>query len=454
MKKTLLLAFFLLVCTFSYASHLRSGVITFERTSCLNNGVKITLTVYTNTSSSVAFGGDGLLDFGDGSNPILVPETAAIPRPDLGPNIGVAIFTYTYLYSMDGIYLISYNEPNRNAGILNMANSFQTEFCLKSNLVLGAVCVNSPQPTFAPVFQAALGSQFSVSLGSFAGGENEFLTYEKVVPARDRNLPVIGYESPETFQVNRLNGLVTWDTDAQDTPGEYTFAVKISKFVLLNDEFVFMGYVIVDFEVILSEQSGNNFVHDNELLDEYNRIEVSQGEEKTIRVFYESESASPSLTVYSELAEDLFSFTQYDSTHEGRNIKVAVVTVEPDASAIRSQPYLLTVRGKTSVSYEVSDINYLIYTDDIQEIPVYTGLEKDVANIQVFPNPTREKITIQLNRPGLSQVFFYSLQGTLVRRKTFEIETNVELHELASGIYICEVRRDNAVVQRIKVVKQ
>ena len=453
MKRILLLSLLSLVTSALYASHLRGGVITFERVSCTSNSIKITLTVYTNTSSAVVFGGDGQLDLGDGSDLVPVPVVAAIPRPDLGLNIGVAVYTYTHTFLTHGTYLISYIEPNRNGGIVNMTNSFETQFCLKSTLVIGAACVNSPGPVLAPVFKAPLGSQFSVSLGSYAPGINEFLTYEKIEPARERNLPVLNYEFPSTFQVNRLNGLVTWDTDVQDSPGEYAFAVKISKFILLNDEFIFMGNVIVDFQVILEELTDDNMIHDNQLLDEYNRIEASPDEEKTIRIFYETESATPALTVYSELADDLFSFTQYDSMHEGRNITVGVYTVEPDAASLRSQPYLLTVRGKTPGSPVVSDINYLIYTEDVQEIPVYTDVEKDVATIQVYPNPFKEHIIIQVNRPGISEALIYSMQGTLVKTKSFESEIDLPLSGLAPGVYLCDVRKNGISVKRIKLVK-
>ncbi|NJM24512.1 MAG: hypothetical protein HC859_02275 [Bacteroidia bacterium] len=70
--------------------------------------------MYTNTGSSVRFGGrqgeDDILDFGDGQR-ILVPETENTLRPDLGQNIGTASFTIFHTYPGNGSYIVSYREP-------------------------------------------------------------------------------------------------------------------------------------------------------------------------------------------------------------------------------------------------------------------------------------------------------------------------------------------------------
>ena len=105
-----------------YATHLRAGEITVERVDCGGLRYRITVTVYTNTiNTNVLFGGeDDWLDFGDGRR-MLVPETENTPRPDLGEGIATASFTIEHTYSGNGRYVISYSEPNRNAGVVNMS---------------------------------------------------------------------------------------------------------------------------------------------------------------------------------------------------------------------------------------------------------------------------------------------------------------------------------------------
>ncbi len=125
MKKIILLTFLSLMSAYSaHATHLRAGQIEVKQISALT--VKITVTVFTNANSTVLFGGEqDMLNFGDGTPVQLVPETQNTIRRDLNPDgsIGVASFTTYHTYANAGSYLISYREPNRNEGVLNMDNS-------------------------------------------------------------------------------------------------------------------------------------------------------------------------------------------------------------------------------------------------------------------------------------------------------------------------------------------
>lgn len=92
------------------ATHLRAGEITVERVSCNSRQFKITVTVYTDTESSVLFGGSqDILDFGDGSR-TLVPETPNTNYPG-GGSIGIASRTFIHTFPGQGKYTISYIEP-------------------------------------------------------------------------------------------------------------------------------------------------------------------------------------------------------------------------------------------------------------------------------------------------------------------------------------------------------
>jgi hypothetical protein len=96
--------------------------------------ISLRLVVYTNTrNTSVRFGGDAdisYINFGDGEKDF-VPEQENIIRLDLDPyygSIAVASYTTIHTYASEGSYTIFYQEPNRNAGILNMDNSVNTLF--------------------------------------------------------------------------------------------------------------------------------------------------------------------------------------------------------------------------------------------------------------------------------------------------------------------------------------
>src|SRR5436190_19710248 len=101
LKKAIIVLFLALFAGYSVqATHLRAGEITITRQSCSNLTFIITVTVYTNTGSSVLFGAPGELNFGDGGASRVLPSNIpAINRPDLGPNVGIATFTTTHTYS-------------------------------------------------------------------------------------------------------------------------------------------------------------------------------------------------------------------------------------------------------------------------------------------------------------------------------------------------------------------
>lgn len=273
LNKVKLLASFILffiAITCAQASHLRAGQITIVRNSCTSREVLITITVYTNTASVVKFGEDGILDFGDGTN-MIVPGIDNVPQPQLGTNIGIATFTVRHTYAGVGSYLISYVEPNRNGGVLNMSDSFFTTFYLETLFDLAALgCNNSPQLRIPPIDQACTGVAFYHNPGAFdinPVGAADSLSYELVVPFRDRGTPVNGYISPEnmsdeselggspTFTINPIDGTMVWD--APSRPGEYNVAFNVVEWRNTGGIWKRIGYVRRDMQIIVNGDCEN-----------------------------------------------------------------------------------------------------------------------------------------------------------------------------------------------------
>lgn len=254
------------------ASHLRAGEITVERRNCNSLEVWITITVYTNTASDVKFGLDGILSFGDGTS-MVIPEVDNDFRPDLGVNIGIASYTIRHIYGSPASYLISYVEPNRNGGVLNMTDSFYTTFYLETRFSLAVLgCNYSPKLRIPPIDQACAGVAFYHNPGAFdfnPVGPADSLSYELVVPYRDRGLPVVGYISPHlfgtaplseaggpaTYSINPVDGTLIWD--APKTPGEYNVAFHVIEWRKTNGEWQKIGYVRRDMQIIVSGNCEN-----------------------------------------------------------------------------------------------------------------------------------------------------------------------------------------------------
>lgn len=278
--KTLLCLWLLVGLAFTsrvQATHLRAGEITVERENCNSYVFRITITVYTNTASSVLFGGrDGeedILDFGDGTT-MLVPETENTLRPDLGTNIGTASYSVTHTYRGAGTYLISYREPNRNEGVLNMDNSVNTRFYIETQIKIDPYvgCDNSPILQVAPIDQACSGVAFFHNPGA-VDEDGDSLSYELVVPYSDRNTEVVRYQdpsdnSPRTFYTGDYNtsneagdgpptfsidtdGTLLWD--APGLQGEYNVAFVIREWRKIDGVYVSIGYVRRDMQILVNE---------------------------------------------------------------------------------------------------------------------------------------------------------------------------------------------------------
>lgn len=255
------------------ATHLRAGEITVERISCTFRSFRITVTVYTDTGSPVLFGGDqDILDFGDGQR-MLVPETPNKPVP-IGPNTGTASFSIIHTYAGPGRFTISYLEPNRNEGVLNIENSVLTTFYIETQIDLSVLgCDNSPRLLIPPIDQACKGVAFFHNPGAY-DPDGDSLSFELVTPYRDRNLPVVNYRDPNsaefytdyahaneegtgepTFSIDPVDGTVKWDAPGQ--VGEYNIAFIVKEWRKINGVWTDIGFVRRDMQIIVAADCTN-----------------------------------------------------------------------------------------------------------------------------------------------------------------------------------------------------
>jgi CHU_C Type IX secretion signal domain len=259
----------------AHATHLRAGEITVERVNCTSLTFKITITVYTNTGSEIRFG-DGLLNFGDGSRAFQTPTIENTNRPDLGPNIGIVSYTLPlHTYPGPGRYVISYREANRNAGILNMYSSVDTEFYLETVITIDPFlgCDNSPKLLIAPIDKGCTGATWYHNPGAY-DPDGDSLSYELTIPKMAKDQVVNNYRAPNvrefydriglsygtaneakngapTFSINSRTGTITWD--APGAPGEYNIAFLIKEWRKAGGVWILLGSVTRDMQIIIED---------------------------------------------------------------------------------------------------------------------------------------------------------------------------------------------------------
>lgn len=266
-----------LLCIFlitfeSRATHLRAGDIVAERVGC-GRTFRITITVYTNTGSTVRFGGEtDVLNFGDGTW-MYVPQIENTLRPDLDAEgtVATAQFTIEHVYPTSGTFVISYREPNRNEGVLNMDGSVNTTFYLETVIKMDAFlgCNNTPRLLVPPIDHACPGVQWTHNPGAY-DPDKDSISYALVVPYSDRRTEVVNYRHPNserfytnygaaneagtgppTFSIDPVTGTITWD--APGAVGEYNIAFHVIEWRKRNGIWYQLGYVRRDMQILVDD---------------------------------------------------------------------------------------------------------------------------------------------------------------------------------------------------------
>jgi gliding motility-associated-like protein len=263
-------ALFLLFPVVAAATHLRAGEIQVQRINCNSYTIKVKIIIYVNPNTSVMVGGeDDILSFGDGTRR-LIPE---MPRRVIDVKLGVGIteFEIEYTYAGPGEYLISYSEPTRNDGVVNIDSPLNSRFYVETMVILAeGRCNTYPRLLSPPIDRACQQLTFFHSAAAF-DGDNDSLSYEIVIPKKDINTPVTNYRDPTdpkfyvlsnqgneagngspTFKIDPVTGLLTWD--APGMLGEYNVAIKIREWKRHPDGTLYeASFIVRDMQIIVSE---------------------------------------------------------------------------------------------------------------------------------------------------------------------------------------------------------
>jgi hypothetical protein len=402
MKKLILLFLFTLSSLLTFATHIRGGYISVKRIG-VSRTCEIKVNVFTDIgcSNCVLFGGElDVLNFGDGTQ-MLVPETQSSPFPGV-PNVGVASYTVLHTFPGNGRYTISYREPNRNAGVLNIDNAVNTTFYTETQIDL-SVFNNYHSPTILVPFidEACTGVAFSFNAGAY-DLDGDSLSYELVEPFSDRNTAVQNYRIPNdpefyaglnynqaneekngspTFSIHPTDGTLTWD--APGSAGEYAVAFVIREWRRIGrTEMTSIGFVRVDRQIIV-----NDCDNDRPRATIPNDICVVAG--STINASIEGvDSDNDSVKI--EMFSEIFDFSDASvqpspSVFQLSNPPAEVqFTWNTTCDDTRNQPYMIVVRitdkpplGQPLVTYKAWRINV------IAPSPILQSANVDLPNRQV-----------------------------------------------------------------------
>ena len=261
MKKNLLLIFIVLLFSIgnTFATHNRAGEITYQHIS--GRTYKIIVTTYTNTNPITTQADRCNLPINFGDN-----DSAIAPRVN-GPSIfcstaadGQSIVTFTkkniyeviHTYPGDGTYVISMEDPNRNAGICNIPNSVDQSFFLRTELIINPWLGTNSSPTLLnpPIDEACVGECFEHNPGAY-DADGDSLHYS-LTTCYANGGAIAGYSFPPNMSpasIDPASGDLVWCTPTMIC--QYNVAILIKEFKRspYNNQYYYIGSVLRDMQI-------------------------------------------------------------------------------------------------------------------------------------------------------------------------------------------------------------
>ena len=234
----------------SFASHNRAGVITYEWLQ----GYTYRFTIVTCTKESSpadrpvieVIWGDNTSDTLFRQNGPLDPN--GIPSGELiGNDTKYNVYIGEHTYPGPDIYVISFEDPNRNVEVINMLDPFNTPFCIKTVLMINSCIVpnNSPQLIDVCTINDACVDQIYIFNPNAFDVDGDSLAYKLIVCAGEDCNNIPSYRFPDempyvstqyplctasqngVMTLNPVTGDLIWD--APQCPGQYNIAIIIEE---------------------------------------------------------------------------------------------------------------------------------------------------------------------------------------------------------------------------------
>ena len=457
MKQLILLPFFILLFGFnSQATHLKGGFIQYEHLD--GRTYSITLTVYTSSESPVAFGQNGVLNFGDGSSIELGADgnMDKLTKTSLKNNIYKNVLSFEHTYTSNGSYVIFYAEPNRDEGILNLEGSVNIPFYIESFLLLDPqIRNNSVRISENPAFAAFQNQTYHYN--SYAADQDgDSLSFHLVTPRQSSNTVAAGYTYPhltfdgakgsETgentyYAINPRTGDLIWDSPLMT--GTYALALEIREWREIEGEMKMVGKVLQDY-IVMVEEPGNDLqlifpVQSQEVF-----LEKDTPWETTIRAVANNPEDTVVLMLSGDFLKEFPAITPADSVG---GIGEVSITIQFSPSEISNTTYQLIANAYlfsnvAEPSSRRSRAVYLLtpgFVNGLDDLPI--------RSIKVYPNPSFSN-SFFLDYPLLNGkeivVSMFAQDGQLTYHTTipsFSSHQLIHLPQRLSGFYFVVIRQ-------------
>lgn len=302
-----------------FATHNRSGLITYEQTGPLT--ITATIVTYTLASARPADRDTLTISWGDGASERVTRSNGdgQLLEGDLKMNL----YTSTHTYAIRGEYIVSMTDPNRNAGVVNVnaPNSAMIAFHIQTTIKLLDLDVDGPSRSpyflFPPFELAYSGFPFAFNPGA-VDPDGDSIAFELIVPMQQVNDPVPNYRFPDkvtgttgtnTFTLDPVTGDLNWETP--QIVGEYNVAMLIKSF--RNGEMIDAMVLDMQIPVLMEIPNAVEELDANAL---QLRIAPNPVRDRVLRIQVNEWPAAATFVIFDAVGRRMLSGRLYDPVQE------------------------------------------------------------------------------------------------------------------------------------------
>lgn len=372
MRFSAVILFILVFALGAQATHNRAGEITYEHVSGFTYRVRI----YTYTKQSAIADRNSLkIRWGDEAPDTPESELDSLFRVNIIFNVGNDVKQNEYVgyhtYSGTGTFEISVEDPNRNAGVLNINNgdpgtpesdktstSVMAIFAIKSvlvirpgnnghnnsikflNLPIQDACIFQPWIHNPVAYDSLNGDQLVFSLVPCMGAGAEPLdTWESPTDYTDN--------PSDSFVIDPVTGDISWETPL--VAGEYNVAFKVEEY----RNGIFVGSVIRDMQITVL-----NCANEPPVIADIQDYCIGAGESLSFTISY-SDPDGPANNVNIEVIGGPMTDVEHVATYNPSN---RTFSWQPQCEEVRDQPYIVSFYATDQGNLPLSDVETITIT--------------------------------------------------------------------------------------------
>ncbi len=397
LRKILLLISALMTSVALLATHNRAGEITYEHIQGFTYRIRVT--TYTK-QSAIADRNSLKIRWGDESPDVDEEDLDSLFRTAQILNVGNDVKRNEYVglhtYSGAGTFHISVEDPNRNAGVLNINNgapgtpeaektstSVMTVFAIKSTLVIrpgNDGHNNSIKFLNPPIQDACIFQPWIHNPVAYDSLEGDQLVFTLVSCLGSGALPLDTWESPvdytddpnDTFEMNPQTGDIIWETPL--VAGEYNVAFEVREY----RDGIFVGSVERDMQITVV-----NCANVPPVIAELPDYCITAGDQLQFQLNY-SDPNGPQNQIFVEALGG--PMTEVENVAEYNNVTRFFSWV-PQCEEVRLQPYYVSFIATDQGNIPLSDVETVQIT--VVAPPVENPVADAVGNaVQLSWDPT------------------------------------------------------------------